>query len=123
MRVHFRGGDDDDWTSPGSPSLIQSIFFHLMPNEHYPGCRGCSYSAGCVHCVEVAVHLVSEGEASLGGEVDLGSAQAATALALATTRHRRRQARLHLLSGDWGDGARWRTMRGRREKTADLLNR
>lgn len=87
-----------------------------MPNEHYPGCRGCSYSAGCVHCVEVAVHLVSEGEASLGGEVDLGATQTAAALALATTRHRGRQAGLHLLTGDWRE-------EGRRDgEREELLN-
>lgn len=59
---------------------------------------------------------MSEGEASLGGEVDLGATQTAAALALATTRHRGRQAGLHLLTGDWRE-------EGRRDgEREELLN-
>lgn len=43
--------------------------------DHEEGETGSS--VGGVHGVDVAVHLVSEGETGLGGEVDLGAPLAA----------------------------------------------
>lgn len=62
----------------------------------------CVLSVGSVHGVDVAVHLVSEGEPGLVGEVDL-SAAGAVALALAAPGGRGGQARLQVLAGHYGD--------------------
>lgn len=58
-------------------------------------------SVGGVHCVDVAVQLVSKRQPGLGGEIYLGAAtQASCSLAVATPGCRGGQTGLHVLNGN-----------------------
>lgn len=63
-----------------------------------------SSSVGGVHCVDVAVQLVSERQPGLGGEIDLGAPTQASSCSFAPTGCGGAQAGLHLLDGNcrWG---------------------
>lgn len=68
-------------------------------------CSLSSSSVGSVHCVDVAVQLVSKRQPGLGGEIDLGApTEASRSLAVTAPGCRGSQARLHLLYGHcrWG---------------------
>lgn len=63
-------------------------------------------SVGGVHCVNVAVQLVSKRQPGLGGEIYLGaSTQASCSFAVTTPGCRGAKARLHLLDGNCRRGA------------------
>lgn len=62
-------------------------------------------SVGGIHCVDVAVQLVSKRQPGLGGEIDLGApTQASCSIAVTTPGCGGAQTGLHLLNGNcrWG---------------------
>lgn len=61
-----------------------------------------SSSVGGIHCIDVAVQLVSERKPGLGGEIDLGTPiDASCSFALTAPGCRRGQTWLHLLHRNW----------------------
>lgn len=102
------------FASWGFPATVAFIWTWQIPvcttgSEHEDAkesvhvlCSAPLSSVGGVHCVDVAVQLVSERQPGLGGEVDLGApAEASCSFAVAAPGRRGGQAGRHVLYGNW----------------------